>query len=392
MLNLAEKCTGKARQAEKIIMQVPVSLFSFEKKTVVSGPSIEIFDKIAAFDIEAEKMIISQLVTELNENHGADLATDVIFDRGSRPSLTDDGEKAVIIVGSSHANYLATSLATAGFKAIVVEMRPWRPNLMTVEEARSELALKVLNTPNLVAIIFWCLDSAAFYSQTEDSILPPVRDVSGQFHIHGSLITAPSEMFGKSVKQCIPLFNISSAAKKIILSPLPRYWQSRCCDDDEHVANIDDVDFQGMLFSGLDSLRRIIKDTLHCNNVRDVTILNSSQLCVAKEGSRQTSTDVRAALDIMWGDDPVHPNRDVYDSLAEHLVFKFQSQSEATPSTSSDRPLKRPRWLETESSDTVTPKPPGRGRGRGRGGRGWFGRGNRGQRGFPPRGRGRGSY
>jgi hypothetical protein len=128
-------------------------------------------------------------------------------------------EKAVIIVGSSHANYLATSLATAGFKAIVVEMRPWRPNSMTVEEARSELAQKIQNTPNLVAIIFWCLDSAAFYLQTEDSILPPVRDVSGQFHIHGSLITAPSEMFSKSIKQCIPLFNISTTAKKIILSP-----------------------------------------------------------------------------------------------------------------------------------------------------------------------------
>jgi hypothetical protein len=70
--------------------------------------------------------------------------------------------------------------------------------------------------------------------------LPAVRDVSRKYHIHGSLIIAPSEMFSKSVKACAPLFNVATSAKKILLSPLPRYWHARCCDDDDHVANLDE--------------------------------------------------------------------------------------------------------------------------------------------------------
>jgi hypothetical protein len=50
------------------------------------------------------------------------------------------------------------------------------------------------------------------------------------------------------------------------------------------------------------------RDVLHCNGVKDVKIYNTSQLCVATEGSR--SRDVRDALAVMWGEDPVHPSRD----------------------------------------------------------------------------------
>jgi hypothetical protein len=64
------------------------------------------------------------------------------------------------------------------------------------------------------------------------------------------------------------------------------------------------------LFSGLDGLRRTIKGILFTSGIRDVTIYNSGQLCVTLDGSRSTSTDIREALAIMWGDDPVHPSRD----------------------------------------------------------------------------------
>jgi hypothetical protein len=165
------------------------------------------------------------------------------------------------LVGNSHANYLATALSAAGYKSVVVEMRPWRPNALTVKETKLELDAKLASTPNVVAIIFWCLDHAAFYSIMEDSILPAVSDTGGHYHIHSALITAPSVMFTESVKACTPLFSTQTAAKKILLSPLPRYWHGRCCDDSDHVSNLDELDYENALFTGLDGLRRIIKDT-----------------------------------------------------------------------------------------------------------------------------------
>jgi hypothetical protein len=382
-LSLENGGVGKAVQAEKIVLQLPISLSTFEKKTVVSGPRLMLYNQIKAFDTFTEKLIIEALVAELNNKHGTDLATNLDFSRSAESATVDpEADPAVILVGNSHANYLATALAAAGYKSVVVEMRPWRPNSVTVKETKLELDVKLASTPNVVAVIFWCLDHAAFYSITEDSILPAVRDTGGHYHIHGALITAPSEMFTGSVKACSPLFSTPTTAKKILLSPLPRYWQNRCCEDTDHVSNLDDLDYENSLFTGLDGLRRIIKDTLFLNNIRDVAIYNTSQLCVSLEGSRTTSTDIRMALAIMWGEDAVHPSRDCYTSLAEHLrtTINQAAQPTATSSTASERPLKRPRWLETEATNTVTPRDPSRGRGRG--GRGRGGRGLRRPRGF----------
>jgi hypothetical protein len=195
-----------------------------------------LFNKIHPFNQGTEKLIIEVLITELNEKHSADLATEINFSRGGQEAPPDE-ERAILIVGNSHASFLATAFTALGYKTAVVEMRPWRPNAMTVRETKSELESRLAATRNVIAVIFWCLDNAAYYSITEDSILPVVRDVSGRYHIHGSLIIAPSKMNSKSVKACTPLFSIATSAKKILLSPLPRYWHARCCDDDDHVVH-----------------------------------------------------------------------------------------------------------------------------------------------------------
>jgi hypothetical protein len=128
---------GRSEQPEKIIMQLLVRLLTFEKKTFVSGTRLEIFKKINPFDTEAEQLIIDALITELNEKLGADLATAINYDRGGRQMTPGNDDKTIIVVGNSHANYLATALATEGFVVPVVETRTWRPNTMMVEEARS---------------------------------------------------------------------------------------------------------------------------------------------------------------------------------------------------------------------------------------------------------------
>jgi hypothetical protein len=123
---------------------------------------------------------------------------------------------------------------------------------MTVEEMRLELEAKMAAKRNVQALIFWCLDNAAYYSVSEDSILLAVRDISGKYHIHGALITAPAEMFSRSVKACKPLLRLPTTAKKIVLSPLPWYWHARCCSEADHVSNLDEPDLEMSLFAGLE--------------------------------------------------------------------------------------------------------------------------------------------
>jgi hypothetical protein len=86
-----------------------------------------LYNQIKAFDTFTEKLIIEALVTELNKKHGTDLATSLDFTRcADKATMDPDADPAVILVGNSHTNYLATALAAAGYKSVVVEMRPWR--------------------------------------------------------------------------------------------------------------------------------------------------------------------------------------------------------------------------------------------------------------------------
>jgi hypothetical protein len=74
---------------------------------------------------------------------------------------------------------------------------------------------------------------------------------------------------------------------------------------EEEGYDLEEEGYEDGLFSGLDNTRRIIKDVLHCNGVKDVKIYNT--LCVATEGSRSTGGDVRDALAVMWGRTPFIP-------------------------------------------------------------------------------------
>jgi hypothetical protein len=143
-------------------------------------------------------MIIESLVAEANSKFAANLSTTVIFDREAEQALSDNNEtvKTIIMVGSSHANYLATALVASGYNTLDVETKHRQPNTCTVAEVLPLLEAK----KNLLAILHWFLDSAAYYTIAEDSILPLCRD-SGHIHAHGELITNPTDMLVKSVAE-----------------------------------------------------------------------------------------------------------------------------------------------------------------------------------------------
>jgi hypothetical protein len=62
-----------------------------------------------------------------------------------------------------------------------------------------------------------------------DEIIPECRHVDGTYHVDGALIIAPADMFTKSIKVYLPLLICATEAKKLVLSPIPRYWLHRCC-------------------------------------------------------------------------------------------------------------------------------------------------------------------
>jgi hypothetical protein len=60
---------------------------------------------------------------------------------------------------------------------------------------------------------------------TDDQIIPVCRRVDGTYQVDGVLIISP--LYVHQV-----LLNCATAAKKLVLSPMPHYWLHRCCSDE----------------------------------------------------------------------------------------------------------------------------------------------------------------
>jgi hypothetical protein len=334
----------------------------------------DIFDKISPITAADEQLIIDTLVTEIQSKFAISLSPTVTYDRMVSDAPAGSCAETVVLVGASHSRNLVPHFISLGFNVQNVDIPSWKPNSMTVSTGLAELEQILKTTSNVAAVIFTCLDGAAFYAMTDDSIIPISRDSGGNYHVYGQLVGAPADMFAASIKVCLPFFNCFPAVKKIILSPLPRYWQERCCDDEDHVSNMGDPLFETSIFNSIDEQRRQIKDVLHTSGCRNCSTLNFGQLCTTEPGAKVTNDDIKNALAVMWGSDPVHPSEDAYATAAVNLCSYLQpagSNELSSQSPALDRPLKRPRWLQEDSSNTVVPRggfSRGRGPWRGRGG------------------------
>jgi hypothetical protein len=90
-----------------------------------------------------------------------------------------------------------------------------------VAEALTQLRGAISSNSNVKAVVYTCLNSAAFYAMTDNStgIIPIAKDGKGDYHVFGSLVVAPLDMFAKSVKTCLPLFSEAPAVKKMFFLP-----------------------------------------------------------------------------------------------------------------------------------------------------------------------------
>ena len=95
------------------------------------------------------------------------------------------------------------------------------------------------------------------------------------------------------------------------MSPLPRYLHTRCCEEEDHISNLDDVDYKSNLEDAVLSCRRNLKDFAFRQGVRSVrTMFPWSQL--------------KKIEDDLWPSDPVHMSERGYSALADLVLAAVQ--------------------------------------------------------------------
>jgi hypothetical protein len=338
--------------------RLPVGANTWEKKGWASSGWKNSPLRVAPLDLGRTMTLVRAFIAEMNASFPLNLALDFRMEGGKVAAAPPS---QLIVIGASLAQRTANSLQAAGMEVKKITMPSWRPTPGTVATACEELTDAIKQMPS-AAVVFQLFDSAAYYAGCEDgSIIPMRRDPGGRFHVDGELVMATGDLFTRTLKICLPLFKACAGANKIVLSPLPRYWQGRCCADKEHVANLESGDYEATLFKGLDHLRDISKGFLRSSGVDKLKVVSTFQLMTTLEGGRSTTTAHMDNIRQEWGPDPVHPQVALFDRVAKSLPALLPN-SQRGPTSGFLPPSCR--WL-TDLDWAPQKSTPSRGRGRG---------------------------
>jgi hypothetical protein len=100
--------------------------------------------------------------------------------------------------------------------------------------------------------------------------------------------------------------------KKILLTPIARYWVSPCCDDNTHHVNYGSPSYLPRLGDAVHSLRDSIRDSLYTRRVPNFRVLCPNRMVGVGQRLLVPTDEEAAKAAALWGRDPVHPTAAAY--------------------------------------------------------------------------------
>ncbi len=147
------------------------------------------------------------------------------------------------------------------------------------------------------------------------------------------------------VQQLAPLLKALGNSRKLILTPLARYWVAPCCGDPTHTVNYHTVGFLPRLGDAIASLRDSIRDALFVKKVPNFQVLCPNRMIGVGQRRQEPSDEEAAKAAALWGSDPVHPTSAAYRLIAESLEEDLRDEdARYTNPTKAVQSKKKPRY------------------------------------------------
>jgi lysophospholipase L1-like esterase len=147
------------------------------------------------------------------------------------------------------------------------------------------------------------------------------------------------------VQQLTPVLKALGNSRKLVLTPLARYWVGPCCGDPTHTVNYRMAGFLPRHGDAIASLRDSIRDALFVKKVPNFRVICPNRM-IGVGQRRQEPTDEEAAkAAALWGSDPVHPTSAAYRQIAESLEEDLKDEdARYTNPTRAAQLKKKPRY------------------------------------------------
>jgi hypothetical protein len=275
---------------------------------------------------DEEKNLLNLLIEELNNLYPVSLCMDIVCDRFMEEDVFDDSamdRTDLVLIGGSHLGNVAKNINPEHWK-IVDLTRPGFPiNGRTVPdmvERVSELSNSI-NMDN-ATVVLQLFDNSVYMAEGPGGEKRlPGKDRSSTYHIHvdGSLVVADKAAVKDLVHQLAPLLKVLGSSRKIVLTPLARYWVAPCCSDPMHTVNYHTVGFLPPLGDAIADLSDTIRDALFVKKIQNFRVLCPNRMIGVGQRRQEPSDEEAAKAAALWGSDPVHPTSAAYRVIAESL-------------------------------------------------------------------------
>jgi hypothetical protein len=317
--------SGMARLALKL----PSSLHSPDSVTFVS-PGWEDLSRSLPTLVEGDKQsFLEVMLEELNLKFALQLAPSPITDCSGQTATDPQAEMGpcILLAGSSHSSRLIDPLEYAHLTVVDSTVAGFRITDSSVTAMASDIEEKLVELdPANTVVLVHLLDNSIYQCKHDngDRTLPK-RGRDGNYHAEGELSIVNRDTLRELFSSLQPIFKADKNFQCILLSPLPRYLWSRCCEDPNHITNSEELRYAANMGTALRELNRSLRNMIFMRKMKGVTLLNSLEaLGLIPLAVEDSVCEDEGRIVAQWGDDPVHPTKAAYRELAAKIADKAE--------------------------------------------------------------------
>jgi hypothetical protein len=191
----------------------------------------------------------------------------------------------------------------------------------------------------------------------------PAKDRSGKYHVDGTLTVADKPTVKELTNILAPLLKVLGGSKKLLLTPMARYWVAPCCAEPDHLTNYRSPGFLPRLGDSVAALRDHIRDAFFTWRIPNFRVLCPNRMFGMGLRRHEISDEDASRTAVLWGPDPEAIEADLQDPDAKYTnPPKDTLQSAKKPRHDPSR--ERAGWVDGCSAARQCPGPHEQGKGR----------------------------